>query len=110
MAAGTIAPARVNQPGRPQGDNGGSWASASHSMTLLAADIRAARTAAERILEALDLGAYVFTVEPKEGGWEVSVECGAVNAWQAVSFPVDPAKLRASLDDPRVRSELLEGW
>jgi hypothetical protein len=79
-------------------------------MTPLALDIRAARTAAERILEELDLGSYVFTVEQQEGAWELSVQCAAGEAWQMVSFAVDPAKLRASLDDPAVRNELRAVW
>jgi hypothetical protein len=79
-------------------------------MTPLALDIRAARTAAERILEELDLGSYVFTVEAKAGGWELSVQCAAGEAWQVIALPVDPAKLRASLDDPAVRDDLRSAW
>ena len=79
-------------------------------MSPLAADIRAARTAAERILEEFGLGAYVFTVEPKEDGWELSVQCAAGEAWQVISLKVDRAKLRASLDDPSVRDELRAAW
>ncbi|HMA87947.1 MAG TPA: hypothetical protein VKP89_04305 [Burkholderiales bacterium] len=73
-------------------------------------EIRAARAATGRILEELGLGSYVFTVEAKESGWLVSVECAAGDAWQVVSLPVDPAKLGASLDDPRLRKEILAAW
>jgi len=79
-------------------------------MTPLALDIRAARVAAERILDELELGSYVFTVEQKAGGWELSVQCSAGQAWQVISLPVDPVKLRASLDDPDARSEVRESW
>ncbi len=73
-------------------------------------EIRAARAATGRILDELGLGSYAFTVEAKESGWLVSVECAAGDAWQVVSLAVDPAKLGASLDDPRVRQELLAAW
>ena len=73
-------------------------------------DIRAARAATGRILEELGLRSYVFTVEAKESGWLVSVECAAGDAWQVVSLPVDPAKLSASLDDARLRRELVAAW
>jgi len=82
----------------------------SHSMNPPVADIRAARIAAERILGELELGSYAFTVEAKESGWVLSVECAAGEAWQVVSLPVDPASLRASLDDPDVRRELRAAW
>lgn len=91
-------------------ENYGSKPLADHSMPLLAADIRAARIAAERILEEIGLGSYVFTIELKERGWELTVECAAGEAWQAVSLPVDPAELRRSADDPGVRSELRAAW
>ena len=74
------------------------------------ADIRAARAATGRILEALGLAAYVFTVEAKETGWVVSVECAGADTWQVVSLPVDPARLCASLDDERLRQELVASW
>ena len=79
-------------------------------MTPPAPDIRAARTAAARILDELGLGSYAFTVEAKESGWLLSVECAAGDAWQVVSLAVDPARLRASLDDPDVRRELCAAW
>lgn len=79
-------------------------------MTSLAADIRAARSAAERVLDELDLGAYVFSVEPKEGGWVLTLECAAADAWQVVSLPVDPSELRASLDDASLRRRLGAEW
>jgi hypothetical protein len=75
-----------------------------------AADVRAARAATGRILEALGLAAYVFTVEAKETGWVVSVECAAGDAWQVVSLSVDPARLCASLEDERLRQELVAAW
>lgn len=79
-------------------------------MTFAAPDIRAARIAAERILDELELGSYAFTVEAKEDAWVLSVECAAGEAWQAASIPVDPARLRASLDDPSARRELRAAW
>jgi hypothetical protein len=76
----------------------------------LAQDIRGARTAVERLLEELGVRAFVFTVEQKETGWLLSVECATDGGWQRVELAVDPAELSASLRDPEVRARLRADW
>jgi hypothetical protein len=75
-----------------------------------ALDIAQARVAAERLLEDLDLRAFVFTVEPKEEGWQLSVECASGAEWQTISLHVDLKELRASLHDSGTRERLRERW
>jgi hypothetical protein len=75
-----------------------------------ALDIAQARVAVERLLEDLDLRAFVFTVEPKEDGWQLSVECASGGGWQTISLPVDPQELRDSLHDSGTRERLRERW
>ena len=76
----------------------------------LAQDIRDARSAVERVIEELGVRAFVFTVEQREGGWVLSVECATDGGWQALSWRVDPAELSASLRDPAVRAKLRADW
>ena len=41
-------------------------------------DLALAREAVSKVLEELQLDAYIFEVEPREGQWEIRVECAAV--------------------------------
>jgi hypothetical protein len=75
-----------------------------------ALDIAQARVAAERLLEDLDLRAFVFTVEPKQEGRQLSVECASGAGWQSISLRLDPEELRASLHDSGTRERLRERW
>jgi SHS2 domain-containing protein len=79
-------------------------------MPSLARDIQSAREAAERVLDELRLGKFVFTVEAKEPQWLLRVECAAGEDWQEVTLPVDAGELRASLADPAVRGRLRAAW
>jgi SHS2 domain-containing protein len=80
------------------------------TMTATAPDIRSAREAAERMLEELGLDAFVYTVEAKEGGWDLRVDCATEEGWQTVELPVEPVELIASLGDARLREALRARW
>lgn len=75
-----------------------------------ALEIRDARAAVEQIFGELGLRAFVYTVEPKEGGWELRAECAVEEGWQTIVLPVSPADLTASLSDPRARRKLCSVW
>src|SRR5512147_50417 len=79
-------------------------------MTGTAPDIRSAREAAERMLEELGLDAFVYTVEAKEGGWDLRIDCATDEGWQTAELAVDPAELAASLADARLREALRSRW
>jgi hypothetical protein len=66
-----------------------------------------ARTAIERVLDALGLGTYLFDVEPREDGWEVKVECQGREGWRVVSVDVERDALGRSLHDGAAREQLL---
>jgi hypothetical protein len=53
---------------------------------------------------------FVYTVEQKDDGWMLSVECAMDGGWQAASWRVDPAALSASLRDASVRANLRADW
>ena len=75
-----------------------------------AADIAEPRAVVERVLEGLGLAAFLFTLEPTESGWQLTVECAADAGWQTVMFPVDADELRASVHDPAARDRLRAAW
>jgi hypothetical protein len=79
-------------------------------MPALASDIRNAREAVVRILDELGMRAFVYTVEPKEHGWVLSIDCAVDGGWQTAALPVDATELRASLDDASVRDKLRVQW
>ena len=79
-------------------------------MTYLAQDIRSARMAVERVLDGIDLRAYVYTVGPRERGWTLRLEYPVRRGWRQATLPVDPGELRASLNDARVHRRLCSMW
>lgn len=76
----------------------------------MTADTLAIRAAVERILDELELRAFIFTLEAKEHGWELHVEWATNGVWQTISLPADPADLLASMRDATVRERLREAW
>ena len=79
-------------------------------MAPLAQDIRNARAAVERVLDEMGVRGFVYTVEQKEDGWTLSVECVAGGEWQSARLRVDPAELGASLRDAGIRAKLRTDW
>jgi hypothetical protein len=75
-----------------------------------AAHLLQARAAVERVLEELGLAAFLFTLEPKESGWQLTVECAGDGGWQTVTLPADAGELRASMHDPATRERLRAAW
>ncbi|MDX1251097.1 MAG: hypothetical protein IDH49_02345 [Gammaproteobacteria bacterium] len=73
-------------------------------------ELAAAKGAAAALLDELGLEAYLFEVEPREGQWELRVECAVEAGWESVMLPVDKPKLLASREDAAVHAELLAAW
>lgn len=79
-------------------------------MLQTAADMLQTRAVVERVLDELGLTAFLFTLEPKEAGWQLTVECASDGGWQTVTLPVDAAELRAGVHDPAARDRLRAAW
>jgi hypothetical protein len=79
-------------------------------MLWSAAELAAARETISALLEELGLAAYVFAIEPREGEWELKVECDITDAWETVTMPVEVQALLASRTDAEVRKGLLQKW
>lgn len=69
-----------------------------------------ATEAARALLDQLHLSAYTFEVEPREGSWEVRVECAVAEGWQRSVLSADKTLLLASTRDPRAGERLLADW
>ena len=77
---------------------------------MATADTAELRAAVERLLDALGLREFVFTLEAKESACELHVECATNGAWQTVTLAVDPAELQASGTDAAARDRLRMAW
>jgi len=77
---------------------------------LSSRDVQGAREAVERVLEELGMRAFAYTVEPKEGGWSLRIECATDDGWLETTLQVDPVELRSSLGDPAAREKLRADW
>lgn len=76
----------------------------------LSNDIRTTRAAVERLLNDMGLPAFAYTVEHKEEGWTLRIECGGDEGWHVITLRVEPAELCASLVDRQVREKLWTEW
>lgn len=79
-------------------------------MALSASHILGAREAAREVLEEVGLDNYLFTVDPREEGWELKVEHPVSEGWQTVTMPVDRELLLASRTDRSARRLLAQRW
>lgn len=79
-------------------------------MVLSASHILDAREAARAVLDEVGLSNYLFTVDPREGGWELKVEHPVIEGWQTVTLPVDRDLLLASRTDHGARRILAQRW
>lgn len=78
-------------------------------MALSIEELARAREVVSGLLEELHLGTYTFDVEPRDGGWEIQIECAADDGWVTRTFTATREELR-QCDDARVRQQLLDAW
>lgn len=77
-------------------------------MTLGTAELARAREIAARVLDELNLDAYLFEVEPEEETWELRLECAFDNGWTSLSVPVDRQELLAAATDSSAFEKLVD--
>lgn len=69
-----------------------------------------ARDAVGVLLDQLGLDAYLFSVEPRDGSWEIRLEYATDAGWATRVLLVDSATLVASFSDHSARSRLVHTW
>lgn len=69
-----------------------------------------AKEATAGLLEQLGLEAYLFEVEPRDGPWEVHVDCALRDGWQSLTLPVDVTRLLDTRSNEALRLQVLQDW
>lgn len=69
-----------------------------------------AREITAGLLEQLGLEAYLFEVEPRDGPWEVRIECAQADGWQTVLLAIEVECLLGCRHDGPERARLLAHW
>lgn len=78
-----------------------------NSVALTTDELVAAKEAVARLLDELRLAAYLFEVEPREGDWEVRIECELEDGWRITHLDIAKDDILASARDPLMRASLL---
>lgn len=73
-------------------------------------EIDNARKAVATLLDAMELDAYLFEVEPADEQWDIRLEWARGKVWTRVTLSAGHDKLLASLDDAGVHDTLLREW
>ncbi len=79
-------------------------------MALSGYELCRAREAAGAVLEEVGLDNYLFSVDPREEGWEIRVEHPVREGWEQVRMPIDRELLLASRTDRNARRQLARSW
>lgn len=79
-------------------------------MSLSMNELAQARELVGRVLDELCLDAYIFEVEPREGQWEIRLECAVAGGWETCLLTADKEYLLRGTDDAIVHEVLLDNW
>lgn len=80
------------------------------AVTLSMTELAQAREVVQRVLEELQLDAYLYEVEPREGQWAIKVECAAEDGWETCRLTADKEYLLRGADDAVVHEVLIDNW
>ncbi|MGD8941335.1 MAG: hypothetical protein PVJ72_18300 [Gammaproteobacteria bacterium] len=80
-------------------------------MTLSITEMAEIREVVGKLLDQLELDAYLFEVEPKEDQWEIKVECAVgEESWETVRLTAKKDILFHGADDAVMHQVLLDNW
>jgi hypothetical protein len=68
------------------------------------------REVVKKLLDELQLDAYLFEVEPLEGLWELNVECAIADGWETVKLKVNKDYFQHGADDAVFHQLLIDEW
>lgn len=82
------------------------------STTISTLELAKARETANKILAELELDAFLFGVEPRDGTWELTFECACYEdgGWERVVIQVPKQMLLDSFDDETAKQQLFDYW
>lgn len=76
--------------------------------TLSVNELAQVRENLAKILDELNLDAYLYEVEPHEGQWQLSVECATEDGWETVKFSAKEEYLLRGVDDAVIHETLID--
>ena len=76
-------------------------------MTTSTAQLAMIREYVSGLLDELGLDAYLFEIEPRDGVWELKVECAIAQGWYNVTIMLEAHELQASGDNEQIKQSLL---
>jgi hypothetical protein len=79
-------------------------------MNLSITELAKIREAISKLLDELQLEAYVFDVEPKEEQWQLTVECAIDEGWQTVTLKANKDYFQYGADDAVIHQLLIDEW
>ena len=79
-------------------------------LSLSTSDLVKARESVNKILEELQLDAYLFEIEPRDETWELNIECACEidGSWKSFTIQVPKQFLIDGFDDDREKQRLFE--
>lgn len=81
-------------------------------MKLSIIELAKARESASGILEELQLDAYLYEVQPRDGTWELRVECACETdgGWETIMLQVPKRMLLDDFYDDKAKQDLFAYW
>ena len=74
------------------------------------AELARIREAVSKVLDELELEAYLYAVEPQEGQWQLTVECAIDEGWETVKIRANKDYFQHGADDALLHQLLLDEW
>ena len=68
------------------------------------------RETISKLLDELQLEAYLFEVEPQQGQWELTVECAINEGWETVKLKANKEYFQHGAEDSLIHDLLLNEW
>ena len=81
-------------------------------MSISIEELAKARESVNKILDELQLDAYLYELEPRDDTWDLRVECACEidGGWETTMIQVPKRMLLDSFDDETARQQLFEYW
>ncbi len=79
-------------------------------MSVSTMELAEARDMIQSLLEELGLKAYIFEIEPTEGGWSLRIDCALNGGWQSTRLEIPHRQLADCRRDHNARRALLSQW
>ncbi|MEJ2141755.1 MAG: hypothetical protein P8Y24_05270 [Gammaproteobacteria bacterium] len=79
-------------------------------MTISSAELAEIREVTSKLLDELQLEAYLFEVEPRDELWELNVECAIDNGWETFKLKVNKDYFQHADDDAVFHHLLINEW